>query len=76
MSGWRTNGPTKITRYTEHELDAAVADLEKRGYVLVSKTCDSLVMPQFQYKDSSKQKNFYKGTQQVKKWIAIMKKGG
>lgn len=63
-----------IQRKNDEELDIAIADLEARGFHLVSRGTSSKEVKDFEYKQSSKTPKTYKGAATFKKVWAIMEK--
>lgn len=71
----RTSAHNGIFRLpTIQELDIAIADLEARGFRLVSRGTKSKEVKDFEYKQSSKTPKTYKGATTYNKVWAIMEK--
>lgn len=63
-----------IQRKDDEELDIAIADLEARGFRLVSRGTKSKEVKDFEYKQGSKTPKTYKGATTYNKVWAIMEK--
>lgn len=63
-----------IQRKNDEELDIAIADLEARGFRLVSRGSRSKDVKEFEYKQSSKTPKTYKGATTYSNVWAVMEK--
>jgi|GEM_PF-4302176 len=64
----------RLTRYTEAELESAVAEKLKEGWILVHKGPEHREFHTSTYHNSRKHNKVYAGVQTYGKWIAVMKK--
>lgn len=69
MNTWKTpNGKVTLNRSTEGEIDQAISDLEKRGFVLIEKRQQDKGFEEYN-KHSRRQ-----GTVFAKRWVAEMRR--
>lgn len=66
----------KINRATEQELGMAIADLEKRGYQLISRGHTFKTSTAYTYKQSSYRPKKYNGLETGMQYWAVMRKVG
>lgn len=66
--------PIRIQRQNEAELDMAIEDLEKRGFVLQKRGTKDYTINEINYKPSSLRPYKYAGTTMHKQHWAVMRK--